>query len=77
MIPFLQDRDPTFYLTYLEKLIPLKFKVGTIILKKGVRPEEVFMILSGEALNITTNRIFSVGSMIGELDIVNKGRDRL
>lgn len=46
-VPFLQNRDQTFYLNYLDLLIPLKFQKHTMILKEGTRPEEVFLILTG------------------------------
>jgi hypothetical protein len=31
-IPFLQNRDQMFYLNFLDRLIPLKFKKDTVIL---------------------------------------------
>jgi CRP-like cAMP-binding protein len=76
IIKFLNNRDSSFKLQFLEKLIPLKFKAGTLIIKKGVRPEEVLFILKGEALSLNTNRIYGSGCMIGEIDIIMK-RDRM
>jgi hypothetical protein len=61
-----------FYISFLEKLIPLKFREGTTILKMKTRPEEVFLILKGEVLNETTHRVFSMGSIVGETDIIYK-----
>lgn len=61
-----------FYINYLEKLIPMKFKEGTIIIKEKTRPEEIFLILKGEVLNCTTDRVFSAGAILGETDIILK-----
>jgi hypothetical protein len=69
-IPFLQNRDQMFYLNYLDQLIPLKFKKDTVILKEKTKPEEVIFVLSGEIKNVESGRLFGVGSMLGETDIL-------
>jgi len=73
-IPFLQNRDQMFYLNYLDRLIPLKFKADTVILKEETKPEEVIFILSGEVINLQTQRIFGIGGMLGETDIIHNKR---
>jgi len=69
-IPFLQFRPQEFYLQYLDKLEPLKFKAGTQILKAHTRPEEVFFILKGEVYNEVKQRVFVKGSILGVTDII-------
>mmetsp|Transcript_44415 Transcript_44415/g.43086 ORF Transcript_44415/g.43086 Transcript_44415/m.43086 type:complete len:152 (-) Transcript_44415:1553-2008(-) len=68
-VPFLQHRPQLFYLTFLEKLVPVKFREGTLLLKEKTKSEEIFLILKGEVLNETTQRMFYEGSIIGETDI--------
>lgn len=63
-----------FYLNYLDALIPLKFKSDTVILKEGAKPEEVIFILSGEIINVNSQRVFSHGVMLGETDIIQGKR---
>jgi CRP-like cAMP-binding protein len=74
-IPFLQNRCEKFYLSYLQHLTPLKFIEGANIIKERTKSEEMFFLLSGEALNTVTKRIFTRGALIGETDIIFK-RDR-
>ncbi len=57
-VPFLQNRDEHFYLTYLERLQHVKFKEGTEIIKPGTSVDEVYMILSGDIINAASQRIF-------------------
>lgn len=45
-------------------------------MKAKTRAEEVFLILKGEVINKETKRIFSVGAIIGETDLVFK-RERV
>jgi len=74
-IRFLQERPDSFYLNYLEKFRPVRFDKGDIICEKGKKPREVFVNFGGCMLNVTTNRIFPVGSLIGQDDILFN-RDR-
>eukprot|EP00347_Sterkiella_histriomuscorum_P000844 403374301 len=76
-IPFLQNRDQNFYLDFLDLLIPLKFEKDTVILKKKSKPEEILFILSGEVINEQSNRVFTVGSIIGETDVYFNKRERI
>ena len=71
-IPFLQGRDPKFYLQYLDKLEPLKFQKDTVMLKRGTVAQRVFFIVKGKVLNSTINRIYSDGAVVGETEIIFK-----
>lgn len=66
-----------FYLNWLEKFIPLKLSENSVILRKNSRPEEIYLILSGNILNTTSKHVFSTGSIIGETDIIYGKRERL
>ena len=46
-IKFLRGRKNTFYEQYLDKLKPMRFDGGSIILEQGSRPNEVCLIMSG------------------------------
>jgi len=50
----------------------VKFEKDTIIIKEKRRPEEVLFVLHGEVMNMSSKRVFTVGSMIGETDIYFK-----
>lgn len=71
-IPFLQGRDPKFYLQYLDKLEPLKFQKDTVMLKRGTVAQRLFFIVKGKVLNSTINRIYSDGAVVGETEIIFK-----
>ena len=75
-VPFLQGKDDTFYLNYLEKFKPMRFDAEDIIFEKGQKAREIFISIKGEVINAHTNRIFPVGTMFGHDDILF-GRDRL
>jgi hypothetical protein len=53
-VKFLQNRDHTFYESYLDKLRPLRINKNDIILKEGTRPKEVMFVMSGNVLNTGT-----------------------
>ena len=46
------------------------------ILKEQSKPEEVFFIVKGSVINLLTERVFSVGNIIGESDFVYR-RERV
>ncbi|CDW73868.1 UNKNOWN [Stylonychia lemnae] len=75
VIKFLQGRKNTFYEQYLDKLKPMRFDRGSIILEQGSRPNEVCLIMSGSVLNASNGRILPTGSLFGESDMIFK-RDR-
>lgn len=54
----------------------MKFSQGTLILKQKTKAEEIIFLLSGTIINEQTERVFSVGAMLGETDIYFK-RDRI
>jgi hypothetical protein len=53
-IPFLQGRDPLFYLEYLEKFEPLKFQRETVLLKRGTVAQRLYFVVKGKVLNVQT-----------------------
>ena len=69
-IPFLQNRNTTFLLNYLEKLKEMHFEKDEWVSKKGFRATEVLFCVSGEFWNVDTNRILPMGDMIGVDDIM-------
>jgi CRP-like cAMP-binding protein len=75
-IPFLQGRDPQFYLLFLDKLEPVKFQRETVMLKKGTVAQRLYFIVKGRVLNTTFNRIYSDGAVIGETDIIYRTKRR-
>ncbi len=71
-VPFLQGREPKFYLEYLDKLEPVKFQKETVMLKRGTLPQRMYFIVKGRVLNTTLNRVYSDGAIIGETEIYFK-----
>lgn len=75
-VDFLKNRSDTFYLNYLEKFKPMRFDKDDIIFERGQKSREIFLSINGDMLSVNTNRIFRVGHMIGQDDILFQ-RDRL
>jgi len=75
-VPFLQGREELFYLNYLEKFKPMRFDRDDIIFERGQKAREIFLNISGEVVNSSTNRVFRAGIMFGQDDILFQ-RDRL
>jgi hypothetical protein len=44
---FLRNRSNTFMLNYLEKLKPIHYEKGDIIMKRGSRPAEILFCVEG------------------------------
>ena len=70
LVPFLKNRSDTFYLNYLEKFKPMRFDKDDLIFERGQKSREIFLNIKGEMINVNTNRIYSVGHMIGQDDIL-------
>lgn len=47
VIKILQDKEQRFYSNYIQMFNPLKVKSGTVLLKSGCQPNEVFFLVSG------------------------------
>ena len=62
-------------MNYLEKFRPMRFDKGDVIFEKGKKPREIYVNFGGKMLNVSTYRIFPVGSLIGQDDILFN-RDR-
>lgn len=75
-IPFLQGRDPKFYLQYLDKMEPLKFHKETVMIKRGTVAQRMYFIVKGKVLNTALNRVYSDGAVIGETELVFKAKRR-
>ena len=45
--PFLENRSNTFLLNYLEKLKPIHYEKGDIIMKDKSRPTEILFCIEG------------------------------
>ena len=71
-VPFLQKRSDRFYLTYMEKLKPMRFDPYQLIWEKGQRPKDVYMILGGIITNEETDRVQKTGMMFGQDEILFK-----
>ena len=54
----------------------MRFDKDDIIFERGQKSREIFLNINGEMLSVNTNRIFTVGHMIGQDDILFQ-RDRL
>ena len=65
IVDFLKNRSDPFYLNYLEKFKPMRFDKDDIIFEKGQKAREIFLSIKGEMINVNTNRVFKVGTMIG------------
>ena len=48
----------------------MRFDKDDIIFEKGQKAREIFLSIKGEMINSNTNRVFRVGSMIGQDDIL-------
>lgn len=48
----------------------MRFDKDDIIFEKGQKAREIFLSIKGEMINANTNRVFRVGSMIGQDDIL-------
>lgn len=46
-IPFLEARSDRFYLSYLEKLKPMRFDPYQLIWEKDQKPKHVYFLLQG------------------------------
>ena len=57
-VKFLQDREPVFYATYLEKPKIIRFFKDSLILEKGSRPNEVCFVLSGVVINTEIHKLY-------------------
>lgn len=71
-IPFLQGRDPKFYLRYLDRMEPLKFHKETVMIKRGTIAQRMYFIVKGKVLNKYQNRVYSDGAVIGETELIFK-----
>jgi CRP-like cAMP-binding protein len=54
----------------------MRFDRATRILEQGSRPNEVCLIVSGNVLNINTGRLFTTGTIFGEIDLILKRERR-
>ena len=48
----------------------MRFDKDDLIFEMGQKSREIFLNIKGEIINMNTNRIFSVGAMIGKDDIL-------
>ena len=53
----------------------MRFDKGDVIFEKGKKPREIYVNFGGKMFNVSTHRIFPVGSLIGQDDILFN-RDR-
>lgn len=60
----------------MEELKPMRFEKDTVIFDVGQRPTEVCFVMSGTILNVTNGRLYSLGNMFGEDDIIFKRERR-
>ena len=75
-IPFLRNKPDTFYLSYLDKLMSMRFEKDDLIFEKGQKPREIFFITKGVAVNVQDKRKLTKGTLLGADDILFK-RDRV
>lgn len=54
----------------MNKFTPIRFDAGDKIFAEGQNSREVYFVTGGKVLNVTTNRRFLVGSMIGHEDLL-------
>lgn len=55
-IEFFKNRSNRFYLSFLEKLKPMRFDSYQLIWDKGSKPKSVYFILKGRINNEDTDR---------------------
>ena len=76
-IKLLQNRDKRFYADFLFMFEPMSIKAGTIFCQEGHSSKEVFFLLKGCVESVSHGKFFLEGTIIGEVDIIMKGRRRL
>lgn len=48
----------------------MRFEKEDLILQKDTKPQEIYFVTQGEVLNMQTGRVFGIGSIIGQDDIL-------
>ena len=72
-ITFFQNKDPTFIVSIVPLLKPLKAQAGEIIFEEGDSPSEVFFIIEGRVNFCMDQVIFKTidnGNYFGEIDML-------
>ena len=70
---FFQNKDPTFIVSIVPLLKPLKIQENEIIFEEGDSPSEVFFVIEGRIEMCLCNVIFKTilnGSYFGEIDVL-------
>ena len=49
----------------MEKFKPMRFDKDDIVFESGQKSREIYLNIKGSIINVTTNRNFGVGHMIG------------